>query len=127
MVYVILAKIDHTIYKSNAYSSIFRREVRTKFSGAHECQLGKWYESSAKEKFSYTNSYKKLDAPHKRIHELVDKNISFVEPKDIIIQNKAEVIANFKEIEQQGHDLYTLMEEMLEEADKMCMSQGRCT
>ena len=30
-IFIILAKIDHTIYKSNAYSSIFRRERRADF------------------------------------------------------------------------------------------------
>ena len=126
MVFVILAKIDHTIYKSNAYSSIFRREVRTTFSDHTQCQLGKWYLGAAKDKFSHTSSYVKLDQPHKRIHTLVDRNISFIEPIDIVVENKDEVMQNFKEIEKEGHTLYQLMESMLEEADNACEIDGDC-
>lgn len=126
MVFVILAKIDHTIYKSNAYSSIFRREVRTDFLSHTQCHLGKWYLGAAKEKFSHTHSYAKLDAPHKRIHTLVDRNISFIEPSDNVVANKEEIISNFKEIEEQGHNLYELMEKMLDEADSACMLDGDC-
>lgn len=126
MVFVILAKIDHTIYKSNAYSSIFRRETRTDFLSHSDCQLGQWYMGAAKEKFSHTSSYSKLDAPHKRIHILVDKNISFIQPEDIVVENKDEILINFKEIEEQGHLLYELMEKMLDEADSACMIDGNC-
>ncbi|PHR58456.1 MAG: chemotaxis protein [Arcobacter sp.] len=126
MVFVILAKIDHTIYKSNAYSSIFRREIRTNFLSPSECQLGKWYMGAAKEKFVHTSSYSQLDAPHKKIHALVDRNISFIKSQDVVVQNKEEVLANFKEIEEQGHLLYELMEKMLDEADAACMVGGDC-
>ncbi len=126
MVFVILAKIDHTIYKSNAYSSIFRREVRTTFLSPTHCQLGKWYLGAAKEKFSHTRTYEKLDRPHRRIHELVDKNIAYIEPTDRVVQNKEEILGNFKEIEEQGLILYNLMEQMLQEADNICMVDGDC-
>lgn len=126
MVFVILAKIDHTIYKSNAYSSIFRRELRTDFQGPTECQLGKWYMGAAKEKFSHTRSYAKLDTPHKRIHELVDRNIAYITPDDRVVENKEEILENFKEIEQEGRNLYELMEKMLQEADTACIMNGDC-
>jgi methyl-accepting chemotaxis protein len=126
MVFVILAKIDHTIYKSNAYSSIFRRESRTKFLSPTECQLGKWYDGAAKEKFAHTSSYTKLDAPHRKIHALVDRNISFIEPTDTVLENRDEIISNFKQIESEGAKLYQLMEDMLNEADQACLVDGDC-
>jgi len=126
MVFVILAKIDHTIYKSNAYSSIFRREVKSDFSSVSECKLGEWYATDAKDKFSHTQSYVELDMPHKKIHELVDKNISFITPVDNVVENKEEIIKNFKEIEKEGEKLYRLMEIMVEEADKACFVDGDC-
>jgi len=126
MVFVILAKIDHTIYKSNAYSSIFRREVRTEFLSHTQCQLGKWYMSAAKEKFAHTPSYAKIDEPHKNIHALVDRNISFIQSDDLVVEHKDEVIKNFKNIEAEGARLYELMEAMLDEADQACMIDGDC-
>jgi len=126
MVFVILAKIDHTIYKSNAYSSVYRREVRTKFLSSTECQLGQWYMGGAKEKFSHTNAYPLLNEPHQRIHTLVDRNISFISSDDRVVENKDEIIANFIEIEKQGDNLYKLMETMLNQADSACMIDGDC-
>lgn len=125
-VFVILAKIDHTIYKSNAYSSIFRREVRTTFLSPSQCQLGKWYSGAAKEKFAHTSSYAKIDAPHRNIHTLVDRNISFITPTDTVVKNKDEIIKNFKKIEAEGEFLHQLMEDMLDEADRACQLNGDC-
>lgn len=126
MVFVILAKIDHTIYKSNAYSSIFRRESRTDFLSPSECRLGKWYDTEAREKFSHTPSYKKLDAPHRKIHLLVDKNISFIIPTDRVVENRHEIIDNFRQIEVEGSNMHKIMEDMLNEADQACLISGDC-
>ena len=124
MVFVILAKIDHTIYKSNAYSSIFGRETRTKFVNHTECQLGKWYLHEARDKFSHTKSYSLIDAPHRNIHKLVDKNISFIEPNDTVVENKDEILQNFQEIEREAKKLYSLMEEMIHEDDRAFFCAG---
>ena len=115
-VYAILAKIDHTIYKSNAYSSVYRRERRTDFPNPSNCSLGQWYQNYAKEKYSETESYAALDKPHKRIHQLVDKNISFIEPENIVIENKDEVVSNFKEIESRSIEIVEIMDKMIAEA-----------
>ena len=123
MVFVILAKIDHTIYKSNAYSSIFRREIKAKFNNSTQCQLGKWYLGGAKEKFSHTPAYSLINEPHNRIHALVDKNISYIQTGDQVVANKEEIMSNFKEIEEQGTKLYALMELMLNQADPASMNE----
>jgi methyl-accepting chemotaxis protein len=117
-VFIILAKMDHTIYKSNAYSSIYRRRLRSNPLTITECQLGKWLNDQAKEKFSHTNNYKKIDEPHKKIHALVERNISFIEPNDTVIQNREEIIRNFEEIENAGKLLYTIMEDMIVEVEE---------
>ena len=126
MVYVILAKIDHTIYKSNAYSSIFRRDPKVDFLNHTDCKLGKWYNTIAKEKFSHTKSYILLNEPHKKIHSLVDRNISFILGSDKVVENKEEILNNFREVEKEGEKLYYIMEEMIKEAEKKCFIEGDC-
>ncbi|QSZ42827.1 chemotaxis protein [Sulfurimonas aquatica] len=118
MVFVVLAKIDHTIYKSNAYSSVFRRKKRIDFPDVHSCNLGKWYLGSAKEKFSYSPIYKEIEKPHIKIHQLVDKNISYIEPEDRVLENSDEIVENFQNIEKLSTLLYQLMEDMLENGRK---------
>ncbi len=114
MVYVILAKIDHTIYKSNAYSSVFRRKKQADFPDTANCQLGKWYNGYAKH-FAHTQAYKEIDAPHKQIHTLVEDNLSFVEPKDRVVENKERILKNFEALEDESQKVYKLMEEMIEQ------------
>lgn len=118
MLYVTLAKIDHTVYKSNAYSSLFRRTKRVEFPNSSTCSLGKWYDSVAKEKFSHSNAYKAIAKPHQIIHTLVDKNMSFIEPTDRVVENKLEIIENFTEMEKNSSLMYGLMEEMLQDTLK---------
>ncbi len=115
MVFVVLAKIDHTIYKSNAYSSVFRREKRAEFPSPHECSLGKWYDTVAKEKFGHLQAYKEMQKPHQAIHSFAEKNISYLTPQDTLLQNKEEVIKNFDALEKNSTYLYSLMEEILQE------------
>lgn len=119
MVFVVLAKIDHTIYKSNAYSSVFRREKRIEFPSHTSCSLGQWYTGPAKIKFGHLVAYKEMDRPHHEIHRLVDKNISYIEHQDKLLENKEEVIQNFKDMEENSTRLYSLMEEMLQESAKV--------
>jgi methyl-accepting chemotaxis protein len=119
MVFIILAKIDHTIYKSSAYSSVFRRQLRSRLMADTECQLSRWLnDDKTKEKFSHTESYKKIEIPHKKIHSLVERNISFIEPTNTVVQNKDELYKNFKEIEDAGRLIYVIMEDMIIEAEK---------
>lgn len=116
MVHVLLAKIDHTIYKSNAYTSIIRRQKRLENMNHTQCHLGKWYEGTAKEKFSKTNGYSKVHAPHAEIHRLVNINLSYIHPTDTVIANHKEIIDNFTKIEENSLAMYGYLEDMIKES-----------
>lgn len=118
MVYVLLAKIDHTIYKSNAYTSIIRRQKRLENMNHTQCHLGKWYLGTAKNKFSKTNGYSKVDAPHSEIHRLTNLNLSYIHPTDRVIENHKEIIENFIKIEENSLKMYDSLEEMVKESEQ---------
>lgn len=118
MVYVLLAKIDHTIYKSNAYTSIIRRQKRLENMNHMQCHLGKWYEGTAKEKFSKTNGYSKVEVPHAEIHRLVNLNLALVHPTDRVIEKHKEIIENFTKIEENSLKMYDYLEEMIKESEQ---------
>ncbi|BCX88225.1 hypothetical protein MIN45_P0593 [Methylomarinovum tepidoasis] len=69
-----LVKVDHIIYKQNAYLAVSDPETNVNECKAiavdnHSCRLGKWYyEGVGKERFSSLPSYKKLEAPHEGVH-----------------------------------------------------------
>lgn len=111
--FIILAKIDHIIFKSAAYTSVFRSEVEGSFTDHHNCRFGKWLEGEGKEKFGRTEAYAKIDAPHKQVHEKILENIGFIAPKDTVIENKERLVQNFVDAEAQSEYLYRYLEEML--------------
>ena len=119
MVHVLLAKIEHTIYKSNAYTSIIRRTKRLENTNHTQCNLGKWYVGTAKDKFSKTNMYSKVDIPHAEIHRLVNLNLTYVHPTDRVIENHKEIIENFKNIEENSLKMYDYLEEMVKESSNL--------
>ncbi len=118
--YTTLAKMDHIIFKANAYSAIFHGKTSHVFGDHHNCRLGLWYEMGlGKERFSHLPSYPKILEPHKIIHENVIENIKFIEDGDHIIENKDKLIANFKEMEVASDILFQTIDTLLSESGEV--------
>lgn len=67
-----LAKMDHIIFKSNAYSAIFHGTTNESFVDHHGCRFGKWYEhGGGQQRFSRYPSFAKLLVPHEIVHQKV--------------------------------------------------------
>jgi len=66
--FMILIKIDHILFKSNAYSSVLSEKKVMEFGNHKVCRLGKWYLGKGKEEFGNTDSYKAADIPHSLVH-----------------------------------------------------------
>jgi len=114
-VFTILAKLDHVVFKFNAYSSIFDNKIKAKFADHHSCRLGTWYESGqGKMFFSKTVSYKELEAPHKKVHDFVLSALECVE-KNNCIENKERIIEYFAQVEKQSGELFVILNKMLHE------------
>ena len=79
-IFVVLTKLDHLIFKANAYKTVFTNKMAGSFANDHECRLGKWYyEGEGKKDFGKVPSYNKLAQPHKEVHENIKKAIECVE------------------------------------------------
>ncbi|MEJ6472890.1 methyl-accepting chemotaxis protein [Pseudoalteromonas piscicida] len=70
--FVQTVKLDHLVWKVNIYKAI--REGKegdeSKFADHHHCRLGRWYyEGEGKADFSNFSDYKRLEAPHAKVHE----------------------------------------------------------
>jgi hypothetical protein len=116
-VFVVLAKIDHIIFKANVYDVIVEAD-RSKSFGSHtECRLGKWYATTAKERFGATEAYKKLEPPHKVVHDTAGKcTLYFSKGEDRRLENEEIIISNLQEMEEKSAQLFALLNEMLQEA-----------
>ena len=116
MLFTILAKMDHLIFKNNAYASITSKKLVQNFSDHHGCRFGKWYEGKGKELMGTTPSYSAIVPYHKTIHDMVLKNITFIENnKDEVSANLDFIIQNFKEMEKASDALFITIGSMLTE------------
>ncbi len=110
-----LVKIDHALFKTNAYASVLNEKLEQKFGTHKECRLGKWYISSGQERFGKTQSFKKLDFPHERVHSLARENIECIDKLDCI-NLKDKLVNNFALMEESSDTLFKLLDEMTKEA-----------
>jgi len=115
-----LIKVDHIIFKSNAYTTVLN-ENRDKvhiFEDHHNCRLGKWYDTTGKELFSHTPSYKAMEIPHKTVHDLVLKTIPCVTTSNCLTtENRPKIVKNFLEMEKASNQLFELIHKMIREAN----------
>ena len=116
-VFVVLAKIDHILYKSRAYNSIMSLQPILKAVDSHSCNLGIWYDGEGKDRFSCTSAYSKIAAPHKVVHNNANTNLKFIEgdAANNTLNNADMVVENFDKMEDASSELFTLMDTMLEE------------
>jgi methyl-accepting chemotaxis protein len=112
--FIILAKIDHMIFKTNAYSSISQGQEKQKFGDHHNCRLGKWYDGEGKNLFGDIDAFKKIQTPHGIVHTKVHNNIAFITPINCVVENKEQIIANFTEMERASDELFDLLDQTLE-------------
>lgn len=114
-IFIILAKIDHIIFKNNAYYSIFQSKLQQNFGDHHHCRLGKWYEGEGKEIFGKTTNYPKIIAPHAEVHKRVLENMQFIIKEDRVLHNANIIKQNFEAMEEASKQLFLILEGMLHE------------
>ena len=106
-----MAKLDHMIYKNNAYSTALEGKSNESLSNHQNCNLGKWYAGEGKDKFSQNDSFKAILEPHKRVHENVIKAMELV--KNDYNSNRDEIVKLFKDTEEASNELFNHLDKMV--------------
>ena len=113
-VYVALVKLNHIIYKNNAFSSVFHTEVRMKVTEPTECAFGQWYYGPGREQFKeYMDIYRKIELPHAEYHAAIKQAMGYVVDDVTIIQHKDELIEAFDRAEQRSDELFIILDELI--------------
>lgn len=117
--FVTLAKIDHIMFKSKAYVNIVDgKNPQWIPTDHHACRLGKWYDSGiGKERFSHLQSFKSLVTPHATVHQCARNNVEFIKNGDQTVENKQEILKNFRTMEEASNELFTIMDELIRESE----------
>ncbi|WP_295066763.1 methyl-accepting chemotaxis protein [Sulfuricurvum sp.] len=116
-IFIVLAKIDHILYKSRAYNGIMNCESHLEPQDAHQCRMGQWYQNEGKRRFGKTLNYPLILEPHTIVHNKANQNLNFVKnaKANECITRGNEIIKNFQEMENASEKLFVLMDNMLSE------------
>ena len=113
---VTIVKIDHIVFKSNAYSAIINNQGQTSVSNHTDCSFGKWYLDEGKKLFGHTTAYKSIDGAHKIIHDAVIQNMKYVKTSSVYNpENTQDIIEIFSKMEDASNKLFTLLETLIRE------------
>ncbi|MEA2072616.1 MAG: methyl-accepting chemotaxis protein [Campylobacterota bacterium] len=120
-VFIVLAKIDHILYKSRAYNSLMSLEAVLRPLDSHQCNLGVWYDGEGKKRFSKTASYPKIALPHNTVHVNANTNFAFIveDAEQNTLKNADIIVENFDKMEEASAELFSLMDIMLEESENL--------
>ena len=113
--YTTLIKVDHIIFKSNAYHAVLSVDKNTQFADHHHCRFGEWYyEGIGKEKFSKLVAYKEMEQPHRTVHESAFKNFEFIKDESVFKGEHPKVILqNFEKMEQASNILNEKLDQLV--------------
>ncbi len=118
--YTTLVKVDHILFKSNAYSSILSQNKKAEFPDHFNCRLGKWYQSTGAERFGKTPSFKAMDSSHAVVHNSVFKNMVFVNDGTVLkYDHPKQIVQNFTVMEEASSKLFHELDAMLDEYEKV--------
>ncbi|MDQ7066578.1 MAG: methyl-accepting chemotaxis protein [Sulfurimonas sp.] len=117
--YTTLVKVDHIIFKHNAYSTLLEGDVNriSNFPDHTGCRLGKWYRQEGKELFGQTPAYKSIDTPHALVHTNVHSALSYIKEKGYIIEHRDDLVQNMARAEEESFKLFELFKEMVAQAN----------
>ncbi|MCK9491624.1 MAG: methyl-accepting chemotaxis protein [Sulfurimonas sp.] len=111
-----LVKVDHIIFKSNAYSTVLESDKTRVFADHKNCRMGKWYAQTGEERFGHTKAFREMEAPHALVHESVFKNLEFVKNGTTLkFDNPKTILKNFEAMEEASEKLYSKLNNMIEE------------
>lgn len=116
-VFVTLAKIDHAIFKSNAYSSIYSNDTTKDFGDETTCRVGKWQGGEGEVMFGDTKSYKLLAKPHRNLHVNVNQCMNLLKTTTTnLLDEKEVVMENIHEMERHSKEFFVTINNMLQES-----------
>ncbi|WP_321779472.1 methyl-accepting chemotaxis protein [Sulfurimonas sp.] len=114
-----LVKVDHILFKSDAYSSVLNSETDKVFIDHKSCRMGKWYLGIGQEHFGHTKAFRDMDIPHAKVHDSILKVLPFVKEKTTLkYDNPKKIHDTFSVMEEASGELFIKLDEMLKEYNR---------
>ncbi|MEA3228727.1 MAG: methyl-accepting chemotaxis protein, partial [Campylobacterota bacterium] len=112
-IYANILKLDHIIFKSQGYSTLFTKNHTHQLATDRECKLGKWLESDGKKHFSTKPEYTQLKKPHKMVHDSLIKATDLSMSADQITNHEDELFHHLRDVETATKELFSLLDKMV--------------
>jgi len=121
-VFLILAKIDHLLFKRAAFDAIVDKNSHAHFTDHMTCRLGKWYMGDGLVRFGETEAYKLMVNPHKTLHDHIHEAMHILKDAEVNgsgeldINQRKQMIELFTHVEEASEQIFQLMDKMLDES-----------
>jgi hypothetical protein len=117
-VFIVLAKLEHILYKSRVYNSIISLNKMLEQQSTHQCELGIWHDAEGKRRFSQTTSFSKIAAPHETVHQNANANLAYLDRDGEFstLKGATIIMENFERMEKASEELFELLDKMLQES-----------
>jgi len=113
---VSIAKIDHIVFKSNAYSTMLSDEHIKDISTHLSCDFGTWYTNEGQKQFGDSVAFKSIKVPHETLHNAVLKNMKYRKDRTVYNpENTKDIINQFQTMESSSSELFELLGKMIKE------------
>ncbi|MGE4420494.1 MAG: methyl-accepting chemotaxis protein [Sulfurimonas sp.] len=112
--FINLAKLDHVLFKVNAYDAVFNAKD-VELANHRSCRFGKWKNEQGRNLFGATKAYGMIDAPHAKVHDNAIAAIECVKGGNCLT-DISKIINYFKEAESASSELFKILDEMLKES-----------
>lgn len=112
-VFILLAKLDHIIFKLNGYKAVFNNNYEP-MSDHTNCRFDKWVNSDGKKIFGKTSAYKDIELPHKTVHNSINDAIKCIQ-KGTCLSEVNYVVSKFKEAEKASSKLFKILNIVIDE------------
>ena len=114
--FVVLAKIDHILFKANALSNV-QKGIYAEVADHNNCRFGKWYNSDASDVFGSTSSFSKIASPHEQVHKSV-LDVFRIMKESEMLDHQETIKKKFVEMESASGELFNLLDEMIIEQSR---------
>jgi len=109
--FVNTVKLDHMVFKNNAYSLAFENKPDLSIDDHLSCRFGKWQAGAGKEVFGKLSSFSDIVAPHKKVHDNIIKIMNLLAEHGTTKED--EMLELFKDAEKASHELFDYLDIMV--------------
>jgi len=110
-----IIKINHSIFKSHAYSAIINNDLKVQLDTHEQCSFAAWYKDDGKDMFGASKLYSSLEDAHRIIHQSALKNLEYINTGSVYQEkNFADIVSNFKKMEEASLKLAELLDQVIE-------------